>query len=71
MLSRDVCKRCMDNKQGHCWTVADNSAWSCGYIVCPRDGTFAERYTRNSGKPPKWCDHMLEHAMSEKKSIKA
>ena len=67
MLSKDVCKKCINTNKGFAvgnWGHSDESRWEDGYVHCPvKDGGVWYRCYVSAGIR-KWCTFGMEHGVS-------
>lgn len=73
MLSKKVCKSCINRYDKYGWQKNDDKQWTKGFIVCPEkiDVTiFSVNYTNSRNRPPKGkCPYYLEHLLKNKDGL--
>lgn len=75
MLSKKVCRRCL-NQKALIWNPTDEASWREGIIDCrsvflsnsrrePWKVTLVDRLSEIRKPPPEWCLHRFEHAVAK------
>lgn len=61
-LSKEVCKKCIENHTALGWNSSDETSWKEGYIFCVKLSTFSI-YIENV-EIPDGCLYALEHIVT-------
>ena len=67
MLSKDVCRKCInsaarDGLRVSSWGLMDDKRWEHGEVLCE---DFWQSKRSIQEPPPEWCPYIVEHVVSQ------